>query len=70
MTLLSVLCLRRILPLLVQIYFQLNFFLSSVAKENKCLFLFVRFCNDLENFINKTALINLENQYAAIKTTR
>jgi len=27
-------------------------------------------CNDLKNFINKTALINLENQYAAIKTTR
>jgi len=27
-------------------------------------------CNDLKNFINKTALINLENQYAAIKATR
>ena len=42
-TLLSLLCLRRILPLLVQMYFQLNFFLSSLSKENKCLFLFVRF---------------------------
>jgi len=27
-------------------------------------------CNDLKNFINKTALINLENQYAAMKTIR
>jgi len=44
-TLLSLLCLRRILPLLVQMYLQLNFFLSSLAKENKCLFLFVRFSN-------------------------
>ena len=42
-TLLSLLCLRKIIPLLVQMYFQLNFFLSSLAKENKCLFLFVRF---------------------------
>jgi len=43
MTLLSLLCLRRILPLLVQMSFQLNFFLSSLAKENKSLFLLVRF---------------------------
>ena len=28
------------------------------------------YCNDLKNFINKTALNNLENQYAAIKTIR
>ena len=43
MTLLSLLCLRRILPFLGQMYFQLNCFLSSLAKENKCLFLLVRF---------------------------
>jgi len=27
-------------------------------------------CNDLKNFINKMGLINLKNQYAAIKTIR
>ena len=40
MTLLSLLCLRRIVCPNV---FPVKFFLSSLAKENKCLFLFVRF---------------------------